>query len=135
LDPDLPVPTLDEVPDPQAPPPPPVISERARRVALFSFAFSGAAAMVYQVLWSRALAIVIGSSVYSFTLILLAFLVGLAGGSSLWSRLAERSRNPAGWLAATHLGVVAMVVLSYFLLDKLPGAFLGLLRGGTFSVE
>ncbi len=39
---------------------------------------SGATAMVAQVLWTRALAIIIGSSVFSFTLILLAFLIGLA---------------------------------------------------------
>ncbi|HNK47255.1 MAG TPA: fused MFS/spermidine synthase, partial [Pseudomonadota bacterium] len=42
-----------------------------RRLAVLSYAISGATAMVYQVLWTRALAIIIGSSVYSFTLILL----------------------------------------------------------------
>ena len=57
--------------------------------------------MVDQVLWTRALAIVIGSSVYSFTLILLAFLVGLAGGAALVvapdrrARAARSSGSPA----------------------------------------
>jgi len=112
-----------------------VVSPLQRRVALWAFAVSGAAAMTYQVLWSRALAIVIGSSVYSFTLILLAFLVGLAAGAALWARLSRRSADPVRWLAATHLGVVAMVLLSGFLIDKLPAAFLGLLRGESFTAD
>ncbi|MSP61100.1 MAG: hypothetical protein EXR72_12295 [Myxococcales bacterium] len=106
-----------------------------RRVALYAFAFSGAAAMVYQVLWSRALAIVIGSSVFSFALILLAFLIGLAGGAAIVSRLTRHTRRPVLALAVVHLGVVAMVMLSYFLIDKLPDTFVALLRGGAFSVD
>src|SRR4051812_16759331 len=106
-----------------------------RRIALGAFALSGAVAMVDQVLWTRALAIIIGSSVYSFTLILLAFLVGLAGGAALLSRLTARTRRPMEWLAAVHLAPAAMIGLSYLFMDKLPGAFLALLRGGKFSVD
>jgi spermidine synthase len=134
-DPDAPVPELDDAPEAEEPAPTVAVSPRARRVALWAFACSGAAAMTYQVLWSRALAIVIGSSVYSFTLILLAFLVGLAGGAALWSRLSQRSRDPVTWLAATHMGVVAMVVASYLFIDKLPALFVGMLKGGSFSVD
>jgi spermidine synthase len=106
-----------------------------RRLALAGFGVSGALAMIAQVLWTRALAIVIGSSVYSFTLILLAFLIGLALGAALVTRLSSRSLLPIEWLAGVHLSVAAMVGLSCFLMDKLPGAFLALLRGGSFSVD
>jgi spermidine synthase len=106
-----------------------------RYVALIAFAISGAVAMVDQVLWTRALAIIIGSSVYSFTLILLAFLVGLAGGAALISRLTARTSRPMEWLAGVHLATAAMIGLSYLSMDKLPSAFLALLRGGTFSVD
>ena len=106
-----------------------------RRVALAAFALSGAIAMVDQVLWTRALAIIIGSSVYSFTLILLAFLVGLAGGAALLSRLTARTSRPMEWLAGVHLATAAMIGLSYVVMDKLPSAFLALLRGGAFSVD
>ncbi|MCA1662860.1 MAG: fused MFS/spermidine synthase, partial [Myxococcales bacterium] len=110
-----------------------------RRIALVAFALSGAVAMIDQVLWTRALAIIIGSSVYSFTLILLAFLVGLAGGAALISRLTARvasiSGRPMEWLAGVHLATAAMIGLSYLVMDKLPAAFLGLLRGGAFSVD
>jgi spermidine synthase len=91
--------------------------------------------MVDQVLWTRALAIIIGSSVYSFTLILGAFLVGLAGGAALIARLTAQTRRPMEWLAGLHLATAAMIGLSYLLMDKLPAVFLGLLRGGAFSVD
>ncbi len=124
--------TLDD-----AAPAPPVFDATAlqRAVALVAFAVSGAIAMVDQVLWTRALAIIIGSSVYSFTLILLAFLVGLAGGAAILSRLTARTSRPMEWLAGVHLATAAMIGLSYLVMDKLPSAFLGLLRGGSFSVD
>ena len=50
------------------------------RAALVAFAVSGATAMTLQVLWTRALAVLLGSSIFSFTLILLAFLIGLGLG-------------------------------------------------------
>ncbi|HXU69834.1 MAG TPA: fused MFS/spermidine synthase [Polyangia bacterium] len=118
-------------------PAPPIFSATLlqRRVALIAFALSGAIAMIDQVLWTRALAIIIGSSVYSFTLILLAFLVGLAGGAAIISRLTARTERPMEWLAGVHLATAAMIGVSYLLMDKLPSAFLGLLRGGAFSVD
>ncbi|HEY2745112.1 MAG TPA: fused MFS/spermidine synthase [Polyangia bacterium] len=118
-------------------PAPPIFAATAlqRKVALVAFAASGAIAMIDQVLWTRSLAIIIGSSVYSFTLILLAFLVGLAGGAAILSRLTARTTRPLEWLAGVHLATAAMIGLSYLLMDKLPSAFLGLLRGGAFSVD
>lgn len=110
-------------------------SSAERRLALWGFGLSGAVAMVYQVLWTRSLAIVIGSSVYSFTLILLAFLIGLAGGAALIARLSARSRRPVEWLAGVHLAIAATIGLSYVVMDELPSAFLALLRGNTMSVD
>jgi spermidine synthase len=63
-------------------PPPPVVDTRSRRAALAAFGVSGATAMTLQVLWTRTLAVLLGSSVFSFTLILLAFLIGLGVGAS-----------------------------------------------------
>jgi spermidine synthase len=120
---------------PDAEPEPFVATAAQRRLALWAFAVSGAVAMIDQVLWTRSLAIVLGSSIYSFTLILLAFLVGLAGGAALIARLSARSRRPLEWLAGVHLAVAASIGLSYFVMDKLPGAFLSLLRGSTISVD
>src|SRR6185295_14369182 len=81
----------------QALPPPPVLTPRSRRAALIAFAVSGATAMTLQVLWTRALAVLIGSSIFSFTIILLAFLIGLGSGSAAFGRLSQRNAHPVRW--------------------------------------
>src|SRR5262249_6455129 len=124
---------LAALPDPSdesaAPAPTFTATALQRRIALAAFALSGAVAMIDQVLWTRALAIIIASSVYSFTLILLAFRVGLAGGAAILSRLTARTPRPMEWLAGVPVATAAMIGLSYLLMDKLPGTFLALLRG------
>ncbi len=116
---------------------PPVVelSARARVVVLAAFAVSGATAMTLQVLWTRALAVIIGSSIFSFTLILLAFLVGLGGGSASFGRIADRLRDPVRALGLVHLGIAAAVGVSYLILDDLPYAFTWLLASTSFGVD
>jgi predicted membrane-bound spermidine synthase len=96
------------------------ISRAARMAALVTFFFSGVAAMNYQVIWSRALAMVIGSSVYSFTIILLAFLVGIAIGSAIYSSWMSRIRNPVLHLGFMKGYVGMMAVLNFLITDDLP---------------
>jgi spermidine synthase len=50
---------------------------------------AGAASMVNQVGWTRALSLLLGSTVYGFSLILAAFLTGLALGGATGARLAR----------------------------------------------
>ena len=64
-----------------------------------AFGLSGLCAMVYEVAWNRFLALILGSSVYSFTLMLMAFLIGIAGGAWAGTRLI-RSRKIDPHLAA-----------------------------------
>lgn len=112
-----------------------VVTPWARRLVLAGFALSGMTAMTLQVLWTRALAVVIGSSIFSFTLILLAFLVGLGGGSALFGRLADREPHPVRALALLHLCIAASVGLSYLLTDELPFVFAWLLSSTSFGVD
>jgi spermidine synthase len=113
----------------------PQLTPAARRAVLVAFAVSGATAMILQGLWTRALAVVIGSSIYSFTLILLAFLVGLGAGSAVFARLVERTGHPVRWLAFVHLGIGVCVGLSYVVTDRLPYLFAWLLGSGSFSPD
>ena len=57
-------------------------------LAVIGLGISGAASMMYEVAWTRALALIIGSSTYAFSTMLVTFLTGLALGSYLFSRLA-----------------------------------------------
>lgn len=74
--------------------PEPRIPELARKAAFLAFAASGAAALGYEVVWSRALAMTIGSSIYSFSLILETFLIGIATGSAAMSAFMGRKSSP-----------------------------------------
>jgi len=70
------------------------VPELARKAAFLAFAASGAAALCYEVVWSRALAMTIGSSIYSFSLILETFLIGIATGSAAMSAFMGRKASP-----------------------------------------
>ncbi len=119
----------------RAAPPAVVIDERSRRVALGAFIVSGATAMTLQVMWTRALAVLIGSSIFSFTIILVAFLIGLGIGSAVFGRLSQRTAHPVRWLAGLHLGIAAAVGVSYLCTDRLPFVFTWLLRSSSFAVD
>lgn len=94
---------------PAAPEPDTRIHPAARWAALLSFGASGAAALTYEVVWSRALAMTIGSSIYSFALILETFLVGIAVGSATMASLLAGRRRA---LLLGGLLTFAMVLLS-----------------------
>ncbi len=70
------------------------VPELARKAAFLAFAASGAAALCYEVVWSRALAMTIGSSIYSFSLILETFLIGIAAGAAAMSAFMGRKASP-----------------------------------------
>ena len=60
-------------------------------------ALSGVASLLYEIAWTRSLVLALGSTVHAFTLILAAFILGLALGSAIASLVLSRVRNlPAG---------------------------------------
>jgi predicted membrane-bound spermidine synthase len=61
---------------------------------LLLFFCSGATALVYEVLWSKHLALMFGSTVQAQTVVLAVFMGGLALGNRLASRWADGSRYP-----------------------------------------
>jgi spermidine synthase len=74
------------------------------RLPLAFFA-SGAAALLFEVLWFRALGRVLGNTVWAGALVLTAFMLGLALGGVLAARWAQRVRNPARAFAFAELTV------------------------------
>src|SRR5215471_13336063 len=97
-------------------------------VVIASFAVSGFVALSYEVIWSRVLALIIGSSVYAFSIMLTTFLVGLAVGSAVGSKLVDRLRRPMVVFALIQLGVGCTSLVGAYLFDQLPFVFVSLYR-------
>ena len=89
-----------------------VISRPARVAVLLAAGGSGFAALAYEVILSRALDMVIGSSIYSFTIILMGFLIGIGGGSALASWILRVRPSPAATAAVA--GTIEALALFYF---------------------
>jgi len=64
--------------------------QKRELLILLSFAVSGLAALVYQVAWTRILSLLLGSSVFAFSLILTVFILGLALGTVTASKLLNK---------------------------------------------
>ena len=67
--------------------------EKREALILLSFAVAGMIALVYQMAWTRILSLLLGSSVYAFSLILTVFILGLALGTVVASRYLARMSN------------------------------------------
>jgi len=123
-------PVAEEVEAGPADGPAPAGSRSFLDIALLSaFALSGAAAMVYENAWTRALTLVIGMSTYSFTVMLTTFLVGLGLGSLLYARWwGTRDVGVAGFgLLQLLIALSALATVPLF--ERLPFLFLRLRHG------
>ncbi len=105
-----------------------VSSPRVVTVALVAVAVSGLVAMVYQQAWTRVLALIVGSSVYAFALILMAFLLGLAAGGGVYSRRTAHRPGQVANLGVIHLLIAAMALIGTLYMDRLPLIFIALAR-------
>jgi predicted membrane-bound spermidine synthase/cytochrome c-type biogenesis protein CcmH/NrfG len=105
-------------------------------VVLISFALSGFASLVYENAWTRALTLVIGSSIYSFTTMLVTFLIGLSLGGFIYARFmgGREPRLSTFGLVELWVGLAALATIPLF--ERLPLIFVRLLQGfgDTFTV-
>lgn len=92
------------------------------------FGLSGFAALVYEVAWTRLLTLILGSSTYSFTTMLVTFLVGLAVGSCMAARAVDRLPQLPLALAGCQLGIGVATYLGQQFFGELPAVYLGLFR-------
>ena len=76
---------------------------------------SGLTALVYEVLWLKQLALLLGSTSRSAAITLSVFFLGLSLGNEFFGRRAERSARPLRGYAVVELGV-AVAALAYFVL-------------------
>jgi predicted membrane-bound spermidine synthase len=63
-------------------------------IMLLLFFFSGATALVYEVIWSKYLSLLFGSTIQAQTVVLAVFMAGLAIGNKVFGRLADQTKSP-----------------------------------------
>ncbi len=79
-------------------------------VPFLAIGLSGFAALGAEVLWTRELSLLLGATVYTFSLILAVFLIALGLGSSLGAAWSRRTANPSLAFAACQLAAAAGVL-------------------------
>jgi predicted membrane-bound spermidine synthase len=82
-----------------------------RSALIFALFFlSGATTLVFEIVWLRGFAIVLGNTLYAMSCVLTAFTLGLAFGSVLANRYVRRfSSRPAGFFIISY-GVLEMLI-------------------------
>jgi spermidine synthase len=82
---------------------------------------SGMTALAAEVIWTRILSLIFGATVYTFSLILAVFLIGLGIGSSLGSVLSRGLTRPRIALGVCQLLLCAAIAwTAYMLTESLP---------------
>ena len=86
-----------------------------------AIALSGLTALGAEVVWTRLLSLLLGPTVYTFSIILAVFLLGLWGGSSAGSSLARRLERPRLALASCQLLLAGTLAwTAYTMAHSLP---------------
>jgi len=90
-------------------------------IVYIAIGLSGLTALGAEVVWTRLLSLLLGATVYTFSIILAVFLVGLWAGSSAGSFAVRRLARPQIALAICQFGLaLAITWTSYTLANSLP---------------
>jgi spermidine synthase len=99
----------------------PTAIPRDVRVVLIVIGLSGFTALASEVVWTRLLSLLLGGTVYTFSLILGAILIGLGIGSSLGALVGRAVTSPRAALAWCQFLVAASLAWAgYTLTQQLP---------------
>ena len=100
--------------------PPPARPEHAWPVYV-AIGLSGLCALGAEVVWTRLLALMLGATTYTFSIILAVFLIGLGIGSSGGSMWARKLKRPRLALGASQLALaLAVAWTAYAVTDLIP---------------
>ena len=95
-------------------------SQKTVRLAVITAALSGFIAMLYELTWIRLLSNILGSSTYSFTVMLIAFISGITLGSWIVSLIIKKVKNLVMLLGICQFGTAISMILTLPLYERLP---------------
>jgi spermidine synthase len=93
--------------------------KKQKPVALVLFLFSGLLSLIFQVVWLKKLVLVFGNTVWAVSTLLTAFMAGLAIGSWLFGRIADRSGSPLKLYGILEGFIGSYGILTLLILGKL----------------
>jgi spermidine synthase len=103
----------------------------SRAAVLAIFILSGAAGLIYEIVWARQLVLVFGNTTQAVSAILTGFFGGMAIGSVVGGRFADRVRSPLrlyGWLEIALVLVVLATPVTFRLLHEVYRGAYGVLQ-------
>src|SRR6476660_9425855 len=87
------------------------------------FVLSGAAALIDEIVWSRQLVLVFGNTTQAVAAILTGFFGGIAIGSFVGGRIADRVRSPLRMYGALELFLAVVVVVTPLTFGLINGLY------------
>jgi spermidine synthase len=96
------------------------VAERIPHYGLvhLAIALSGFCALGAEVIWTRLLSLLMGGTIYTFSIILAVFLVGLGIGSSVGAMTARTSSKPRILFGICQLSLAAALAWAAFIISK-----------------
>lgn len=92
-----------------------------RPTLFLAFGLSGASALIFEVVWTRTLSTVMGSSTYALSTMLAAFMAGLSVGGGLGAVASRKVKDPVRAFALCELGIgVAGLVVAPLMRSLTP---------------
>jgi spermidine synthase len=102
-------------------------------LVLVCFFLSGAAGLIYEVVWARQLSLVLGITSFAHTAVITAYMAGLAAGSLYFGRWADRHPSPLRIYAWLEIGICAYAAMTPWMFDWLQSAYASLAGVGGIS--
>ncbi len=88
------------------------------------FVLSGAAGLMYEIVWSRYLHHVFGISIYAVAVVVAVYMAGLALGSAVLGKRADRMQNPLRFYALLEFSVAIYALLVPWLLKLVEATYI-----------
>ncbi|TMA36716.1 MAG: hypothetical protein E6J79_12625, partial [Deltaproteobacteria bacterium] len=101
---------------------------RPSRLLLAAALGSGFMSLATQVAWTRVLVLIVGSTTYAFSTVLLAYLAALGAGSAWASRRGARAADVRPDLAVMHLVMALGLLAAVYAVTRLPFWYVALFR-------
>jgi len=101
---------------------------KTKLAVLIIFFASGATGLIYEVIWTRMLTLVFGSTVFAVTTVLTSFMAGLALGSFYFGRRADEQTRPLRIYAYLEAGIGIFALIFPIILILLNGVYVGIHR-------